>query len=57
MLQQGRMGAAAHGGRTGGMAVAELELKATHAYALIDIMSLQLGSSLPMRPRNCKLKR
>ena len=49
------MGAAAHGGRTGGMAVAELELKATHAYALIDIMSL--GSSLPMRPSNCKLKR
>ena len=53
MLQQGRMGAAAHGGQTGGMAVAELELKATHAYALI----MSLGSSLPMRPSNCKLKR
>ena len=34
--------------------MAELELEATHrdAYALI----LSLGSSLPMRPRNCKLK-
>ena len=35
--------------------MAELELEATHrdAYALI----MSLGSSLPMRPRNCKLKR
>ena len=32
--------------------MAELELKATHAYALI----MSLGSS-PMRPSNCKLKR
>ena len=53
VLQQGRMGAAAHGGRAGGLAVAKLELEATHAYALI----MSLGSSLPMRPRNCKLKR
>ena len=49
--------AGAHGGgsRAGGLAVAELELEATHrgAYALI----LSLGSSLPMRPSNCKLKR
>jgi hypothetical protein len=54
VLRQGRSGAAAHRGRAGGLAVAELELKATHAYALIMIMSL--GSS-PMRPSNCKLKR
>ena len=53
MLQRGRTGAAAHRGRAGGLAVAELELEATHAYALI----MSLGSSLPMRPRNCKLKR
>ena len=53
MLQQGRTGAAAHRGRAGGLAVAELELEATHAYALI----MSLGSSLPMRPSNCKLKR
>ena len=53
MLQQGRTGAAAHRGWAGGLAVAELELKATHAYALI----MSLGSSLPMRPSNCKLKR
>ena len=52
VLQQGRTGAAAHRGRAGGLAVAELELKATHAYALI----MSLGSS-PMRPNNCKLKR
>ena len=51
-MQQGRTGAAAHRGRAGGLAVAELELKATHAYALI----MSLGSS-PMRPSNCKLKR
>ena len=37
------------------MAVAELELEATHAYALIMIMSL--SGSLPMRLSNCKLKR
>ena len=55
VLQQGRTGAAAHRGWTGGIAVAELELEATHAYALIMIMSL--GSSLPMRPSNCKPKR
>ena len=37
--------------------MAELELEATHAHALI--MSLQLGGSLPiaMRLSNCKLKR
>ena len=52
MLQQGRTGAAAHRGWAGELAVAELELEATHAYALI----MSLGSS-PMRPRNCKLKR
>ena len=52
VLQQGRTGAAAHRGRAGGLAVAELELEATNAYALI----MSLGS-LPMRPSNCKLKR
>ena len=51
MLQQGRTGAAAHRGRAGGLAVAELELEATHAYALI----MSLGGSLPMRLGNCKL--
>ena len=50
--QQGRTEAAAHRGRAGGLAVAELELEATHAYALL----VSLGSScLPMRPGNCKL--
>ena len=39
-------------GRAGGLAVAELKLEATHAYALI----MSLGS-LPMRLSNCKLKR
>ena len=51
-MQQGRTGAAAHRGRAGGLAVAELELEATHAYALI----MSLGGSLPMRLSNCKLK-
>ena len=44
VLQQGHTGAAAHKGQAGGLAVAELELKAMHcdAYALI----MSLGSSL-----------
>ena len=37
----------------GGLAVAELELEATHAYALI----MSFGGSLPTRLSNCKLKR
>ena len=36
-----RTGVAAHRGWAGGLAVAELELEATHAYALI----MSLGSS------------
>ena len=51
-MQQGRTGAASRRGRAGGLAVAELELEATHAYALI----MSLGGSLPMRLSNCKLK-
>ena len=54
MLQQGRTGAASHSdwAGSGGLAVAELELEATYAYALI----MSLGGSLPMRLRNGKLE-
>jgi hypothetical protein len=45
VLQQGPTGAAARRGGAGGLAVAELELEATHAYALImSLGSMQLAN-------------